>query len=121
MSEALLYFAGSLLFLGGIGVLALGAWGWGNAIAAAHRARAHGYDADERKATYAAANEALSEVEERRRNGRARYVPPSDEELQEAILAGRREPDITTDANENIPEEPFMDIGQYAPSKDTLP
>lgn len=92
-------------------VAALGARMWADAVAATHRARAHGVQADSEQVTIQAANDALDEAGERVPRGD--YRPPTDRDLYEQILA-EREREYTTTANEGIEEsEPIPSGGFY--------
>lgn len=108
LAAALAVLAAAILFVCGIGVLALGARGWAYAIADAHRAASHGVELGERKTTYEQAHEALDEIEEHRA-ARAQRDVPSDEELMRAVIAEREQTqEYDTLSNEGIePQEPI--------------
>lgn len=114
-ADAIAVLGAAILFVCGVGVLALGARGWAYAIADAHRAESHGVELGERKTTYQQAHDAVEELEQRR--ARAEHDVPSDEELMQAVLAerarqGRDEYD--TLSNEGIePEPPIPEGGFY--------
>ncbi|GAC1550363.1 MAG: hypothetical protein NVS3B16_24700 [Vulcanimicrobiaceae bacterium] len=104
---ASLLFAASVLFVVGIGVLALGARAWSDAVAASHRARAHGLSVDETTQTLGAVQDAAEDV---RAKARGTFVPPTEDELQSWIIEQRhssngRSEEYTTDANNGVPDE----------------
>lgn len=109
---------GVFLLLAGMVVVALGAWSWSNATAAAHRAHSHGLQVQDTRDTIAAANDAVDEVRERARGD---WVPPTDSELVDAIIASRAakggsgtQMEFTTLGNEGIEEtEPIPSGGFY--------
>lgn len=101
----------AILFVAGVGVLALGARGWAYAIADAHRAESHGVELGERKNTYQQAHEAIDDLEQRRAS-RAQRDVPSDDELLAAVLAEREQArDYDTLSNEGIETEPPIPEG----------
>jgi hypothetical protein len=74
----------TFLLAGGVWVLAVGAKCWSDATAAAHRARAHGIEADMQKETIETARSAAAEA----MRGGGRPAPTPDQ-IREAILAQR--------------------------------
>lgn len=118
LQSTLLFIGGVLLLLVGMVVIGLGAWAWANAIAATHRARAHGFAADENERIAEEAHEAFNETIERKPRGD--YQPPSEEDLVEGIRAGRDEKEYTTLGNEGIEEAAPIGGGGMYRTADTL-
>lgn len=73
----------SLMILAGVAILAVGARAWSDAVAAQHRARAHGIEADMQRETIETARAAADRVMS---GGRP---PPTPEQIREAILQQR--------------------------------
>lgn len=106
--NSLIILAATILFVGGVALLGLGAWVWARAIADVFRARAHRISADAQEETVEATQDALGEL----RSRRDEYIEPTDAELrasaredalQERMMyAG----DITTGRNEEVEETP---------------
>jgi hypothetical protein len=97
-------------------ILGYGAYAWSNAIAAAHRARAHGAQADAAQLTLDATHDAVDAAPHR-----APYEPPSDRELVDALIAERYDPtdarrEYDTESNETgaEPEPPIPRGGFYS-------
>ncbi|GAC1496173.1 MAG: hypothetical protein NVS1B2_16050 [Vulcanimicrobiaceae bacterium] len=114
------FFAGALLFVVGVGVLGLGARSWSDAVAAGHRARSHGLEVDETTQTISAVQDATEEV---RARARGTFVPPTEDELQAWIIEQRqstngRADEYTTDDNNGIPSDqpPIQRGGLYRES-----
>lgn len=96
-----------VLMVAAVGILALGAWGWSNAIAAAHRARSHGLTVAEQEAINTQAHDALDEA----RDIVNRRRMPTDREIRESVIAEREYDDRehnTMESNENIEEQPLI-------------
>lgn len=95
----------TLLFLGGICVLGLGAWIWARAIAEVFRARAHHVAARSAEETYDASEEALSELGQLHSPA---SIPTEAELRQAARMAAAYErggeQEYTTQGNEQDPE-----------------
>jgi hypothetical protein len=89
------------------------AWVWANAIAAAYRAHAHRLQVNAAEAVQKEAEEAIEST----RPPRAPYVPPTEEEIRQSILAEReeREREYSTLENDGIPadQEPIPAGGMY--------
>ena len=90
VATAWLLLEAALLFIGGVAVLALAVILIGRAAAEVSRARVHAAQAAE---TIDAAREAVEAIESTSdfvRRGPTTRTPPSDDEIREAILAGRQ-------------------------------
>ena len=99
----------ALLVVAGIYILALGARAWSDAVAAQHRARAHGYEADTSHETLQIAAEALEGATKIQHT--QPFVEPSEADLIEMIQRNR---EFTTEGNEGIElTPPIPPGGQY--------
>ena len=104
--------ADGFLVLVGLVVVAIGARVWADAIAAAHRARAHAVEANNTEWTTGHAHDAIDDQAQ----SRIQAVAPTDEELEEIILSERyarngHAEEYTTLGNEGIEEEPPIPPG----------
>ncbi len=128
MSEAfdvfciLLLFCGILILALVLFVAVMGARGWAEAIAALHKARAHGVQADAEEAILNQASDAVEKVREVHNDAGSRHRPaydaPSEDDLRASLLAQRlanaEEREITTHGNDGFEEtEPIPGGGFY--------
>lgn len=110
-ADAIAVLGAALLFLAGVGILAVLGIILARLWAEVQRARSHRISADAQEATVAASEEALDDISAaRERNQRITPTygaPPSDYELLESVMAGgppSRDGDVTTMRNEHIEE-----------------
>lgn len=115
----------AVLFVGGVVVLGVGAWVWSRAIGQAHQARYNAVQATILQQGSDVVDHLQEDAEERR--ARIAYVPPTEDELREAVLAERaaervrarveasaareQQPEFTTQGNEGIEEQPPIPEG----------
>jgi uncharacterized membrane protein len=108
----LLLFCGILILAVVLFVTVLGARGWAEAIAALHKARAHGVQADAEQTILNQASDAVEKVREVHSDGTSRHRPaydaPSEDDLRAALLAQRlanaaeEDREYTTHGNEGF-------------------
>jgi hypothetical protein len=110
----LLLFCGILMLAFVLFVTVMGARGWAEAIAALHKARAHGAQADAEESILHQASDAVEKIREVHSDGGSRHRPPydapSEEDLRAALLAQRlanaeEDREYTTHGNEGIPDQ----------------
>ena len=94
----------TVLFVGGIWVLAQGAIAWSKSISANHNARAHGVTADDMERTSDFVEKAEEELERKRPVHRP---PPSDDDIRASILAER-------EANMGFSQNGHTDYREYS-------
>lgn len=101
MSDILI---GVIVFAFTMFVNVLGAWVWSRAIADAHRAHSHGISVREQEALIRETHEA---VDEAREETKRRTIPPTDDDIRQAILDER---EYSTQDNEErdayVPPQP---------------
>lgn len=107
---ALIFLGAVVLGIVGLAVLGLGAWAWGYAIAAVHRARSHGLAVDVQEQTERQVNHAVEEAEQRSHRFDTPYRQPTPEEIRETILTERmygngETEEYDTLSNEGVPPE----------------
>lgn len=110
-ADAIAVLGAALLFLAGVGILAVLGIILARLWAEVQRARSHRISADAQEEVVAASAEALDDVsaarERNQRITRDYGAPPSDEELFESVMRGRQpddDGDITTMRNEHVEE-----------------
>ncbi len=119
----LLLFCGILILAIVLFVAVMGARGWAEAIAALHKARAHGVQADAEEAILRQASDAVEKIQEVPGVPGSRHRPPydapSEEDLRASLLAQRlanaeENREYTTHGNEGYPDhEPIPGGGFY--------
>jgi uncharacterized membrane protein len=118
----LLLFCGILILAVVLFITVMGARGWAEAIAALHKARAHGAQADAEESILHQASDAVEKIREVHSDVGSRHRPaydaPSEDDLRASLLAQRlanaeENREYTTHGNEGFEETPPIPGGGF--------